>query len=395
VSSLVISGNEERAGLMIATPRRWCALLLWLSWGACAEPEPSPSASDAAPALDLTTPAYEVPSYESGEDTEFPATAQDQAIPAADQGDEPPAADGGAAEDPDDNGDLPDAVVELMSPHYDRVSRWIENTARGLDRFFGSDEAWLIDNETYLRVSETMVYDQRGHYNDSLRQKLRLDLPTAKERLRVVIESAPDDPETPTDRAPGNTRISQDNTVFGLSSSRQRDPRKGWSLRNQIGARFRMPLDPYVRSIAKRTWALESGWELNSYNRVAWLDSEGYSATSRIDVAKPLDEVRQLRWITDFRWREEEDTLELRESLNLTYILNRRSAINYAVGFNGHSWSHMLVDTAFVFADYRRNIYRELIYVNVTPSISFPREQDFRSNWAISVEVEFYFRDEL
>lgn len=298
-----------------------------------------------------------------------------------------------------DEGDLPEAVVDMLSPYHERLTRWVENTGRGIDSFFGTDEAWRVDNDSYLRLRQAFIYDERDKYNDRLRHNLRLDLPTAEDRLRFIIESAPEDDETTTDRAPGgpggSSRVTRDNTLLGIGGGKRRDPREGWTTRNQAGVRFRWPPDPYVRTIARRTWSVGELWDINSYNRVAWFESEGFSATTRLDLDRPLAPLWRFRFITDLRWSEEDDYLEFTESLNFTQILSRRAAINYVAGFDGKSFSGPRIENYFLFLDYRRNIHKELLYINFVPGVSFPRELDFRPNWAVTFELEFYFRDEL
>ncbi|MDX9875891.1 MAG: hypothetical protein RBS88_13355 [Spongiibacteraceae bacterium] len=167
-----------------------------------------------------------------------------------------------------DDSDLSTSWVDRISPWHRDVTQWVDNTARSIDSFFGTEDAWRIDNESYLRLRGELRWDQLESWRDSeLDHKFRLDLPTAKERLRLVFESDPDREdrgvETTLPRRSDASRQGS-GSLFGLGAlSRERDSRAGWVNRVQGGVRLRFPIDPYVRFSTKRTFDLGEAWDLN------------------------------------------------------------------------------------------------------------------------------------
>ena len=62
----------------------------------------------------------------------------------------------------------------------------------GIDNFFGSGDSYRTDNDSYLRLDADVGWNEVDSWGESeLDHKFRLDLPTAKERLRLVFESDP------------------------------------------------------------------------------------------------------------------------------------------------------------------------------------------------------------
>ncbi|MFN3582243.1 MAG: hypothetical protein ACK4VV_17435, partial [Pseudomonas sp.] len=232
-----------------------------------------------------------------------------------------------------DDSDLPGWTVERIRPVHEGISRWVDSSSRSLDGFFGRDEESLsVSNKSYLRLGTDFEWAETEGFDMDPSIRFKLDLPTTKERLRLIIESEPEESRgTLSDQRSGRLRddqINRESTVIGLSRLSDKDKTRQWDTSVGAGVKFRLPLDPYLRVNTERLWNLGQGpWQLESNNRVSWFNSDGYSARSRWDVGKPLDDKRHLRFLTSFQWQEEEDTLEFSEAVEINQILSRRSAI--------------------------------------------------------------------
>lgn len=294
--------------------------------------------------------------------------------------------------------DLSQDWVRRISPWHRDLTNWIDNTSRGIDAFFGTDDAWRTDNESYLRLRAELRWDDLESWNDSdLDHKFRLDLPTSKERLRLVFESDPDRDdrgiENTLPRRSGTSREGR-GSLFGLGAlSKERDPRQGWVNRVQGGVRIRFPIDPYVRLTTNRVFDLGGDWDLNMDHKAEWFNSDGYSLDNRIDFTRPLAPDWLMRLTTDAIWEEEEDKLFFAESITFANVLSPRSAISYSAGITAESLHEMRVTNYFLVAHYRRNVHKQLLYFDVLPELTFPREEDFDPVLGITLRLELYFRD--
>lgn len=296
-----------------------------------------------------------------------------------------------------DDSDLPDWTVERISPMHEGISRWIDSSSRNLDRFFGSDDESLrISNKSYLRISNDFEWVESEGFSTDPSIRFKLDLPTTKERLRVIIESEPEESRG-TLSEQGATRLrddqsSNDSTVIGLSRLSDKDKRLQWDTRFGAGVKFRLPLDPYIRLSTERLWSLGDGlWQMESYNRLSWFNSDGYSVRSRLDVGRPLDNARHLRFLTNIQWQEDEDTLEFSESVEVSQILSGRSAVRYGAAFVGNSGSSPRINDYFLYSRYRRNLHRDILFVDIIPELHFPRDASFEPRWAFSLRFEMFF----
>jgi hypothetical protein len=296
-----------------------------------------------------------------------------------------------------DDSDLPDWTVERIRPVHDGVSRWVDAQSRNLDGFFGNDETRLsVNNKSYLRLGSDVEWVESEGFNIDPSIRFKLDLPTTKERLRLIIESEPEESRgTLSEQGTGRLRdaaTNSDSTVIGLSRLSEKDKTRHWDTRVGAGVKFRLPLDPYMRLSSERLWSLGDGpWQLESYNRLSWFNSDGYSARSRWDIGRPLDDTRHMRFLTNIQWQEDVDTLELSQSAEINQILSRRSAMRYAAVVVGNSASRPRINDYYLLTQYRRNLHKDILFADVIPELHFPRETRFEPRWALSLRLEMYF----
>lgn len=296
-----------------------------------------------------------------------------------------------------DDSDLPAWAEKQVAPFHARLSRWVESTSRGIDGFFGTTDALTVNTDSYLRLSQEWDWREGEPFDQDLGARFRLDLPTTEERLRLIIESEPD--ETRGTLAEQESALSDDRAdslgdlLVGLNRLGDRDKSRHWNTRVGAGIKLRLPLEPYVRLTSQRLWTLEDGpWQLHSDNRLSWFNGDGYSARTRWDLGRPIDETRHLRFLTNAQWRETEDTLEFSQAVELNRRLNRRSVLRTSGGVIGESGSRPVIEDSYLEVRFRRDIHKGFTFLDVAPSLHFPRDADRDPRWALTLRLEMYFR---
>lgn len=304
------------------------------------------------------------------------------------------------AQEATDDSDLPQWTIDRITPIHDRVSRWVSNTSRNIDGFFGTDDHLNTSNKSYIRLSQEFQWEEGEGFSADPGIRFKLDLPTTEERLRLIIESDPEETQG-TLAEQGSQRLRNDdrdpgNTVIGLSRLSGKDWARNWDTKFGAGVKFRLPLDPYLRFDAERLWQLGDGpWQLASENRVSWFNSDGYFARTRWDFGRPLDDVRHLRFVTNVQWQEEEDTLEFSETAAVHQVLGRRSVIRYAAVVVGSSASNPRINDYYLQTLYRRNLHRNILYADLIPELHFHRDTNFDPRWGVTLRLEMFFQGDV
>nr|WP_298059509.1 hypothetical protein [uncultured Halomonas sp.] len=307
-------------------------------------------------------------------------------------------ADSVSAEEEDS--DLPLWAEERIEPFRESVGNWVDNTSRRVDGFFGTDDHLQVANESYLRLGQEIDWMEGDGTRGDTTLRYRIDLPTSEERLRLVIESDPEESQGTLEEQ-GSGRLANDqrdrrSSTLGLDWLESRDKRENWSNRVGAGVRLRLPLDPYVRFTSERLWQLGEGpWQLESNNRVSWFNNEGYSARTRWDIGRPLSDSRHLRFISTVQWREEEDKLEFSEIAEINQRINRRSALRYSAIAIGESASNPRMTNYYLQTRYRRDIHKGILFADVIPELHFQRDVSYDPRWAMTLRLEMYFQREI
>ena len=293
--------------------------------------------------------------------------------------------------------DLPPWADRHLAPFNAGLSRWVETSSRRLDAFFGTTDALSVDTDSYLRLSQEWQWREDESLDQDLGARFRLDLPTTEERLRLIIESEPDEQRgtlAEQESILSDERASGlDDLLVGLNRLGDRDKTRHWNTQLGAGIKVRLPLDPYARLTSQRLWTLREGpWQLHSDNRLAWFNSDGYFARSRWDLGRALDERRHLRFLSNVQWREEVDQLEFSQIVELNRRLNRRSVMRLSAGVVGESASHPVIDDSYLQLRFRRDIHKSYTFLDVAPSLHFPRDANRDPRWALTLRLEMYFR---
>ncbi|MCP1313017.1 MULTISPECIES: hypothetical protein [unclassified Halomonas] len=302
----------------------------------------------------------------------------------------------------DGDSDLPDEwAEEHLEPFRTRIGNWVDNTSRNIDAFFGGDYYSASSrNQSYLRLGQEIDWMEGDGVSGDTSIRYRIDLPTTEERLRLVIESDPDETQgTLADEGSGrlyNDQRDRSNSILGLDWLERRDKREHWSNRFGAGVRLRLPIDPYVRFTSERLWDIGYGpWQLESFNRLSWFNNAGYSARTQWDLGRPLSNRRHLRFISTVQWREEEDTLEYSEVAELNQRINKRSALRHSAIAVGESASHPRMTDYYLQTRYRRDLHKGILFGDVIPELHFQRDTRYDPRWAMTLRLEMYFQREI
>lgn len=293
--------------------------------------------------------------------------------------------------------DLPVWLQEKFEPvHYD-LTRFVDNTARNLDQFFGTEDSFFVENQSFLRVA----LDQRLQPGESKLDpsvRFRVDLPTTKKRLRLIIESDIEEPlgrltEQGIREVRGGERFDTNNSAVGLEQRSSKDPTQAWVQGLGLGVKFGSPLDPYVRYSAARQWNFsESKWQINSLSRVTQFNQRGLQVRTNFDVNKPLQQDLSLRFQTYVEFEEMRDSVVFSQTAEINRVLDSRTALRYALIVVGEDRGENTIKDYVLQAYFRRDIHKNILFVDIIPEVHFPTEGGRDPYLALTLRLEAFFR---
>ncbi|MBA56515.1 MAG: hypothetical protein CMK89_18850 [Pseudomonadales bacterium] len=287
-----------------------------------------------------------------------------------------------------------DQGVDYLLDSRRRISSAVSIMGERMDAYFAGEQYWEEDNDTYLRLRVSQKWIEGGKFEPELDYKFRLDLPGTKKRYRLVLTYQEDNEQTLEQRELSSERAgppSEQSLFAGLLRTLS-DESGNWESKLSAGIKVKLPPDPFVRASGKRFISLGEHWEFEVGSYVEWFNSSGVHGATDLIFSRIVAERFLFQSSSLFDWRQENDTLEYGQIFSLFQDLGPVDAIGYHMGAFGTSYSHSRINTYYISADYRRDLYKDWLYMNVVPELAFPREEDFSGVASITLSFEIFFR---
>lgn len=271
-------------------------------------------------------------------------------------------------------------------------SRRVQALGAWADRTLSGNPRAVPNNASYLRLGLATESRTGELFDFDPEARFKLDLPTAEEKLRVVIESESDD-LIPLDERRRDRQLTSDertDTSATGALSYLTQVTDAINLSNDLGARLRFPPDAFWRATARGRWEL-ADWQLSARQRVYYFHQDGWGASTWVGFGKDIGDGWTFLASSEAVWKHDDREYELAQIFDFHKRLNNRSELNPRLGVLGDSepnWQH---ESVFADVTWRYRLYHDWLYGEVIPSIEFARENDFKEETALLLRVEMFF----
>ena len=293
-----------------------------------------------------------------------------------------------------------DSICErLLDRPHDILSRRVEAYSRTLDNFFGDSNRAYDSTGSTLQIRSHVTFFEGGVREGKSEVHANISLPNTEERLRLVVQRGVEAAtETAAERdiknATGSAQVAapgapQDNNYHvGLKALAAQV--FGVALSAEAGAKFGRPPSPYVRLRAFRDFNF-SQWQIRASETPLWTRSDGYSAASEVNFTRPLDEIWQLRFTSKATWRSATRYFDLANIAALYYTPDARTVTNFELGAFEPSDRSLKLAVYSVTLRVRKQIYRDWLYLEVTPQILYQEINGFSATRSLMLNLEMLF----
>jgi len=280
---------------------------------------------------------------------------------------------------------VPSDLSSLFDQFHGFVSNRLVESSDAIDQFFGDVRIEDDDRVSLVTLRQEFRWAEKGDFETKTRFKARLPFPRLEERIRLTIDADSDEESL------AGTPISVQD------SDRERGAQLEYaipfadrsSLSFGAGGRFDSGFKTRVEAKWRLDWNGET-WNRRLLQRVQWLDTEGFSERTRIDLDRDLD-LGRFRSRTEAEWGEETPGVELSQSISLAEALDEKTAISGSVGVSLHTRPSWIVDGYDLELRLRRQFYRKWLFFELSPRASFPRDRgyEFTPEMVVTLEVRF------
>jgi len=93
----------------------------------------------------------------------------------------------------------------------------------------------------------------------------------------------------------------------------------------------------------------------------------------------------------NMRWHDKEGRLEFSHVQGLVHTLDSRNSFVYQAGFFYEDEPLPYIKSYRLSTSYRRELHKNWLYSDITPSVTWMSEDQFRGLAALSISLEAYF----
>jgi len=291
--------------------------------------------------------------------------------------------------------DAEDRPQSWMDRTHSYFNRQLCEPAAWFDGFFGDSRAFEeTPVGTFIRLRNSLQWDQRKGWTAGVRVRANVLLPRASERLRLLVTSD-DDLSGEFDQRSG-IDDEEDQTRLGLrfiaSESARSQLDVDGTVRVSSGA-----LNPRIRGRYRYVRGLSESTLARATQAVFWERDEGFGTTSRLDWEWLPNRDSLLRLTGEGTYSEESDGVDWRASLVGFRQLTPKTAVRAELGTFGYTHPSFEVEEYFVALRYRRQFLRPWLFYELQPEHAWPLDPDGgnrRSDWRFRFTIEIQFENE-
>lgn len=265
------------------------------------------------------------------------------------------------------------------------------------DRVLSGSSHSLPNNESYLRLGFAAEIDSTDLPTFEPEFRFRLDVPTARRKLRLVIESESED-QIPLDERLRDRQLTGPERTDSQTTGALRfltQVGDAINLSTDVGGKLEIPPDAFWRLTANKRWQLNERWTGDLRQRVYYFHQEGWGARTWFGASRWIGKGWEFLASSELEWQHSERKFVGAQLFRARKALNNRSTLIPRVGVLFESQPSWRTTSAFVDLTWRYRVHSDWIFAELVPSVDFPRGNSFSDQASLLFRVEMFFAGTL
>ncbi|MBW7470504.1 hypothetical protein [Marinobacter sp. F4218] len=277
-----------------------------------------------------------------------------------------------------------------QNPKVERLGQWADRTLSG-------SEYGLPNNASYLRIGFATESESGAPFQFEPEARFRLDIPTTRRKLRLVIESESEE-LIPLEERQRDRQLTQDERSDTEATGALRyltEIGDAINLSNDVGVRLRLPPDAFWRATAQKDWRLDEDWLLRAQQRFYFYHNDGWGERTWLTAGRQVGQGWYFISSSELEWIHDEKEFVAAQIFSVDKRLNNRSTLTPRLGILGESKPSWRTTTYFADVTWRYRLHSDWVYAEVIPALEFPREESFKDRPSVVFRVELFFSGSL
>lgn len=275
---------------------------------------------------------------------------------------------------------------------HDIVSQKIISLSAQIDAYFAGKKYEEETNNSYIKTGfQTSKYGNKP-FNNEMLFKAKIELPKLEKKLNLIVEDIRefDNESANKNKVQSGDRVDR---VQELTAALRFEFLKdsNWKLDNDAGIKVKLPLDPYYRFRVSWKKVLLERWYSYFSQRFSWFNSSGWESFTDFYFDTPIYPSLLFRFFNSAYWSDKASEMEWVHSLSLYKTYTPKLISQYYFSIQSKSKNEVTALQAYsVGANFRYKIYKEWLFLNINPSVSYHRRDNFYREYGALVGIELF-----
>ncbi len=281
------------------------------------------------------------------------------------------------AEEPEDH------TIPILESTQELFGLNINRVANRIDMFFADQRADDELARSLIRLRRSYEIREDHKMVDNTQFRFNIRLPSLQEKFRFQFQNRNKDDKS-------NVKVAKKGDTIIVPP----DPNKlntDWQFRSDIGVNASIPPQIFSHGRLRKNWQT---WQVihRMANELAWYSDRNWEELSTLDSDLPLAENLLFRFRSLIDWKISKETFQTSHGPSLLQRLSDNDAISYGTGL-----STTIVNNAWFLSNYRisttyrRNLYKQWLFADLTPGLDFPKLYGFRRSPFVFFQLEALF----
>lgn len=278
-----------------------------------------------------------------------------------------------------------------LDSSHQSLSNQLVSLADRIDKIFGTPRATDQVNRTTLRLSGFYDWTGRGDDNSGTEVRLNLRLPILERRGRVLTDKLKFDNQNK--KPESNSILEHDPLQLTEEQEAERimEERKRWHLRAEPGLRLNNTIAFFEKARATRTFFM-GNLAHNFSQEFTWDSATLWEESTLIESDFALSDKWLFRFENRGDWQISDTRFFSHHGPELIQKLSQNSAISYSTKLMSQvRAARWFADTYKLSVNYRRSVYSNWAFLELTPALLFQKEQRFKGMTSFTARLEFLF----
>jgi hypothetical protein len=283
-----------------------------------------------------------------------------------------------------------DFNTTLLDMYHQKISQILIETSRSVDNFFVDDGNSSKNNKTEAQIKTSFAIESGRKAEYAIHFRVRFHLPKLQNRFRLVFEDEDSD-DVFYDGLKLDSQYKLENKRYSLRLDYFDYVIKRIDFTAGVGLKFKkFNLYPYLN--LKTKYLFEDS-NILLRNRFRFYSSGKYEDTFTLSRIKELGDNRYILFRNFFKYRSDTTIRNMVNSVSITQNLSKNREVTIGFLLREHfKIFRYYFDYPQIYFGYRDLLYKDWIYYELTPSILWREENDYKRSFRFMFNIGVNFK---